>query len=168
MSSERIALYRDHRVALVNYARTILGNHAQAEDVVQEAWVRLEGAAADRPVDDPLRYLYRIVRNLALDVMRRSRFEQTVMGMDVTAVADILPDDRPSPEARLSAAREYETVIAALRELPERTRIAFEMHRLGGYKLKEIAVHLDISMSLVHLLISQAIAHCSERRDPRL
>lgn len=167
MLSERTALYRDHRVALVDYAQTILGNHAHAEDVVQEAWVRFEGVAADRPVNDPLRYLYRIVRNLALDVMRRSRFEQRVMGMDVAAMADILPDNQPSPEARLSAAREYETVMAALRELPERTRIAFEMHRLGSYKLKEIAAHLNISVGLVHLLISQAIAHCSERRDPR-
>jgi len=164
---EGAALYRTHRGALVDYASNIVGDRAQAEDVVQEAWLRLDNATRRRPVADPLRYLYRIVRNLALDMVRRTRFEQGLMGLDIDAVADVLPDEQPGQEAHLIASDELSAMLAALRELPERTRIAFEMHRLGGYKLKEIAAHLGVSIGLAHALIAEAIAHCSERRSRR-
>jgi RNA polymerase sigma factor (sigma-70 family) len=167
LSSERTALYRTHRGALVDYASDIVGNRTQAEDVVQEAWLRLDDATRQRAIADPLRYLYRIVRNLALDMLRRAHFEQRTMGLDVESVAEVLPDDRPAADTHLIASAELEAMLAALRELPDRTRIAFEMHRLGGYKLKEIATHLGISIGLVHALVAEAIAHCSERRSRR-
>lgn len=162
--NDRAALYRIHRRALVNYASDIVGSRSHAEDVVQEAWLRLDEAAGRQPVVDPLRYLYRIVRNLALDTLRRARFEQRLMGQNVAAVTETLSDEQPAPDVAAIAADELAATLAALRELPDRTRIAFEMHRLGGYKLKEIAAHLDISTSLVHALVADAIAHCSERR----
>lgn len=165
--NDRAVFYRTHRGALVDYASDIVGSRVQAEDVVQEAWLRLDGASDRQSVSDPLRYLYRIVRNLALDTLRRARFEQRLMGQDIAAIAESLPDEQPAPDAVLIASAELEAMLSALRELPDRTRIAFEMHRLGGYKLKEIAAHLGISVSLAHALVAEAIAHCSERRSRR-
>lgn len=165
LSDDRTALYRTHRGALVDYASTITGSRAQAEDVVQEAWIRLEGATRDRTISNPLHYLYRVVRNLSLDGLRRTRFEQRLMGLDVDSVAELLPDERASQEAAVIAASDYAALTEALAELPERTRIAFEMHRLGAYKLKEIAAHLDISVGLAHRLVADALSHCSERLE---
>ena len=51
-------------------------------------------------------------------------------------------------------------------ELPERTRVALEMHRFGGFKLREIAAHLGISVTVAHELIAQAVAHCRCRVRP--
>ena len=65
-----LALYVAHRDQLVDYASKILDDRAHAEDVVQEAYLRLDAAAATRLLGEPLRYLYRIVRNLALDTRR--------------------------------------------------------------------------------------------------
>lgn len=74
-----LALFMRHRRALVDHADTIVGSRAQAEDLVQEAWLRFERAGRHRPLDHPAAYLYRIVRNLALDVRRQIGREHTVM-----------------------------------------------------------------------------------------
>lgn len=69
-----LALYAAHRNALLNYASTITGDRVNAEDVVQEAWVRC--AAAVAPRENPLSYLYRVVRNLAIDGRRKADLER--------------------------------------------------------------------------------------------
>jgi RNA polymerase sigma-70 factor (ECF subfamily) len=150
-----LALFLAHRGALVTYARGILGDHARAEDVVQEAYLRLADAAGTRAIDEPRGYLYRIVRNLAVDTHRRV--------LPVEAVVDRIPLDPPSPEAEALHKDQLRIVRAALDELPERSRIALEMHRLEGRKLREIADHLGISITQAHTLIVDAVEHCKKR-----
>jgi RNA polymerase sigma-70 factor (ECF subfamily) len=52
---------------------------------------------------------------------------------------------------------------AALEELPQRTRIAFGMHRVGGFKLREIADAFDISVPMAQKLVTTALLHCRKR-----
>lgn len=156
-------LFVTHRGELVNYASRIVGDHAHAEDVVQEAYLRFDTAAGAQPLGQPLMYLYRVVRNLSVDVRRRlvrdnSRFPP---GLDA-AIADVR-EDRPSPEAEVIARRELQVMTQAMAELPERTRIALEMHRFGGCSFREIATHLGISVGLAHALVVQALDHCRRR-----
>ena len=159
-----LCLFMTHRRALVNYASSIVGCHAQAEEVVQEAWFRFEKASRGRRLDDTTGYLYRIVRNLALDVKRRmTRETRIITDEDFDTAADACPDASPTPETAALYKDEYALVIAALAELPERTRIAFEMHRFGDAKLREIAAVLNISLPLAHRLVSQAVQHCKQR-----
>jgi RNA polymerase sigma-70 factor (ECF subfamily) len=153
-----------NRAALVEYASGIVGNRAQAEDLVQEAWLRFDEVAARRFLDQPLAYLYRIVRNLALDGRRRLRREsQVIAGAALDAVAEVAPDGQPSVETVLLYKDEYEEVMEAIAGLPERTRIAVEMHRFGGHKLKEIAVALGISVPMAHVLVAEGIQRCKRR-----
>lgn len=159
-----LALFVTHRNALVDYASGILGNRAQAEDLVQEAWLRFERVAGRRKLDQPLGYLYRIVRNLALDGRRRmARERQVVTGASFDVASSLLPDDTPSPERVALYKDELELVMEAIAELPERTRIALEMHRFGGCKLKEIAAFLNISVPLAHVLVADGVQHCKRR-----
>jgi RNA polymerase sigma factor (sigma-70 family) len=154
-----LALFLAHRGALVTYARGILGDHARAEDVVQEAYLRLAHAAGSRAIDEPQGYLYRIVRNLAVDSRRRI--------LPVDPIADQIPLDRPSPEAEALHKDQLRVVRAALDELPERSRIALELHRLEGRKLREIADRLGISITQAHTIIVEAVEHCKKRlRQP--
>lgn len=163
-----LSLYLAHRSDLVNYASGIVGDRAQAEDVVQEAWLRF-GAAADgrreegRGLTEPLGYLYRIVRNLAVDGRRRLAREQTLMEAGDGGTAETCVDEKPSPEAEILARDELRLLQAAMAELPERTRIALEMHRFGGATIKDIARHLGISVGLVHALLVDGLEHCRAR-----
>src|SRR3546814_11129897 len=56
---------------LLDYASKIVGDRSHAEDVVQEAYLRFDAATAERSIGEPLSYLFRIVRNLSLDLRRR-------------------------------------------------------------------------------------------------
>lgn len=155
-----------HRPALVNYANGIVGDMARAEDVVQEAWVRFDAIAKGRPLDEPVGYLYRIVRNLAIDTYRGRLREGRVLEPGVEEAAQRTPDDTPSPEASVSAKHELQRLTDVLAELPERTRIALEMRRFGGCKLKEIADHLGISVTTAHDIIADGIDYCRQRVRP--
>lgn len=156
-----LEIFLAHRGALVNYASALTGDHGRAEDVVQEAWLRYRTASSSRSVDEPVGYLYRIVRNLALDLRRRLSLESHhfVGGLDDAAGRS----DETSAEGALIAREELRNVMAALDELPERTRVALEMHRFGGFKLKDIAAHLGISISFAQALVKEGLKHCQRR-----
>lgn len=159
-----LGLFVAHRGALVEYANGIIGNRAHAEDLVQEAWLRFDEVSRHRFLEEPLAYLYRIVRNLALDGRRRiAREGRVVTGDDFAAAAGASADAHPTPEAIALYKDQLEQVMAAMAELPERTRIALEMHRFGGCKLREIAAFLDISLPLAHVLVAEGVQHCKRR-----
>ncbi|MFT3968172.1 MAG: sigma-70 family RNA polymerase sigma factor, partial [Sphingobium sp.] len=77
-----------------------------------------------------------------------------------------LADDRPSPKAQAIARDEFQIMLDALNELPERTRKAIEMHRIEGKRLTEIAAHFGISQSRTHFIIVEGLRHCMKRRNP--
>ncbi|WP_296322987.1 sigma-70 family RNA polymerase sigma factor [Reyranella sp.] len=161
-----MALYLAHRVELVKYATTIVGDMARAEDVVQEAWLRFGSATQDRTLDEPLGFLYRIVRNLAIDGRRRLIREALIVAPVELAAAPEAADDHASPEATAASREELVLLQEALAELPERTRIALEMRRFGGFKLREIAAHLGVSVTVAHEIVASGIAFCRQRVRP--
>ncbi|RBO90961.1 sigma-70 family RNA polymerase sigma factor [Pseudochrobactrum asaccharolyticum] len=160
-SEKNLRIYLDHRVELIDYATAIVGDRSQGEDVVQEAFLRLKSSAVDRSLDEPVRYLRRIIRNLAIDWIRRSGIERR--RYDDNADFEAVAEDRPSQEDILADRDELRIVIDAMEELPERTRIALHMHRFEGCKLKEIASHLGISVALAHALVYEGLQHCRKR-----
>lgn len=168
VSSETTDLYIEHRGALIEYAAAIVGSKALAEDVVQEAWLRFDGAWGGRFLHDPVSYLYRIVRNLALDGRRKAARESRVLAPQADrATVEERPSPSPSPEAHSLHREQLAILNEALSELPERTRIALRMYRLEDARLKDIAAHLGISIGLAHKLVVQGLRHCQKRLDRR-
>lgn len=153
-----------NRATLVDYANGLVGNRAQAEDLVQEAWLRFDAASRRSLLNEPLGYLYRIIRNLALDGRRKAQRESRVMAPEsIDAVIDSAADSRPTPEVSALYKNELDLLQVAISELPERTRIALEMHRFGGCKLREIAAVLGVSLPMAHTLVSEGVQHCKRR-----
>jgi RNA polymerase sigma-70 factor (ECF subfamily) len=164
---ETLAYFMAHRPNLVSYASGIVGSRAQAEDVVQEAWLRFDDASRLRLLEEPLGYLYRIVRNLALDGRRRLAREDRGRDSYFAIVVESAGHASLTPEREALHRDALRIVMAAITELPERTQIALEMHRFGGCKLREIADHLGISVALAHGLVAEGIEHCRRRLHRR-
>lgn len=158
-----LELYVAHRSALLTYANRIVKDPGRAEDLVQEAFLRLRTASSATLLEEPVAYLYRIVRNLALDLHRHLTFERRHEVAGVDGLAAEVPEPVPSPESTAAAREEFRNLLRALGELPPRTRLALEMHRLGGFKLREIAAHLGISVSTAQALVAEGIEYCQNR-----
>lgn len=158
-ADSKLNAYLDHRAALVDYVTSITGCRARAEDVVQDAFLRFvpEGGAASTPSTSGIAYLYRIVRNLAIDLARRSAMENRHQNEET--VEWLKPREESSPEQTLLRHDRLERLAAVLDELPERERVAIEMHRVGGYTLSEIARRLEVSTATAHRLVRNAVVH---------
>ena len=171
MPSDTTSLFIEHRHSLVDYAAGIMGSRAQAEDVVQEAYIRFTAASGralaeqGQAIVNPLAYLYAIVRNLALSWARRSSLE-TPASPSSDEIASVA-SDVPSAELVLLHRDELRELAAALVELPERTRLAFNMSRLEGRPLREVAERLDISITRAQQLVKTAMIHGAKRLRDR-
>jgi len=160
-------LYRTHRSALVDYANGIVRDRARAEDVVQEAWERIEAVERGRTLAEPLRYFYRVVRNLAIDGCRVHKREAERHGAELAEIAEVLADETPTPEAEVAARDELRIVLESMDELPERTRRALILHTVEGMKLREVANQLGLKVPYTHQLIAEAKLHCIKRLSRR-
>lgn len=161
--SRKLNLYLRHRAALIDYAAPIVGDRARAEDVVQEAWLRFSPpaeSAPGRPILRPVGYLYRVVRNIAIDFARKGSRE--IAGERGEALA---ARHEPVGDLTVEALHraELRSVAEALAKLPERSRRAFHMRRFEGMTYAEIGEALGVSQARAHSLVAEVIAHCAER-----
>ncbi len=153
------AVFVEHRSQLQRAAFKILYNAERAQDVVQDAYLKMIEATNVFEVKQPLAYLFQMVRNLAIDAHRRAALEARFFvgeedGLDV-------PASSGTPESMTVNRQDLRIVVDALAELPERTRRAFELHRLGGLTQREIANELGVSITLVNFMIRDAMNHCA-------
>lgn len=165
-------LFVQHRQSFINAAARILGCRSHAEDVVHDAYVKLNGAGLAPGIQSQSGYLLRVVRNLAIDLYRRQALEKRHSGSEEEGMYVATPG--ASPESVHEDRQTLEVLSAALAELPERTRYAFEMYRLNGRTQKEIAEELGVSPTLVNFMVRDALLHCrqtlqrlEQQRQPR-
>jgi RNA polymerase sigma factor (sigma-70 family) len=159
------ALAATIRPKLLRFVSARLGNAADAEDVLQELWLRLERTDSG-PVVNGEAYLHKVALNLANDLVRqRSRsgardaaWLETSAGNDVDGQAD----PAPSPEREVAGRHQLAKVSAAIAVLPERAGDVFRRHRLEGESHAEIAATLGISKSAVEKHMANAIRHLAE------
>ena len=140
-------LSRRHLPAMLGLARRILGNAADAEDVAQEAMLRVwTHAPRWQPLAAFRTWLTRIVVNLCLDRKRRAQW------VDLEAVGEIAD---PTPGA-IDVAEQSErerALTAAIAELPDRQRTAIVLTYTEGMSNAQVADALDTSVSAVETLL---------------
>lgn len=128
--------WREHHAYLVNLGYQMLGDVGDAEDLAQEAFLRLSRLAA--PVDDVRAWLTVVTGRLCLDLLRSARMRRERPDGDGTA--DVLPDKAPDPADRVTLDDEVSTaLLAVLRTLSPGERVAFVLHDVFGIPFDEIA-----------------------------
>ncbi len=137
-----------------------LGSRTDAEDVVQDLWIKLSSLETG-PIANPKAYLHRMALNMANDIVRarvrRRGREASWSDLMVAETDSVAIDPAPSPERALLAKRELEQVSQAIRSLPDRAREAFHYHRVDGLSHAEVAMTMGISKSAVEKHMATAM-----------
>lgn len=133
-------------------AARMLGDTNEAEDVAQEAMMRLWRVAPDWRLGEAkvTTWLYRVVSNLCTDRLRK-RSRGTVRLEDVAEPTD----PTPSVETQMQDTARHSALRAALASLPERQRVAVVMRHFDGASNPDIAQALDISTEAVESLTAR-------------
>ncbi|MGR3618927.1 MAG: RNA polymerase sigma factor [Roseovarius sp.] len=137
---------------VLNHAARVLGNRTDAEDVAQEAMLRLWRAAGDWQAGGAKvsTWLYRVTANLAIDRLRRTG---RAVGLDDTD--EPADEDALAADDRLIRADRMAALDAALARLPERQRQAVVLRHIEGVSNPEIAEVLEISVEAVESLTAR-------------
>jgi RNA polymerase sigma factor (sigma-70 family) len=137
------------RKLLLSRGRTV----DDTDDLIQEAFLRLELYCRDHQVQQPEAFLVRTALNLSVDE-RRSAHARRIVAERVETLA--LIDPRPTPDEVLATQQRLQRMKRGLQTLSPRVREVFLMNRLEGYSYGQIAERLDISESAVEKHIAKA------------
>lgn len=146
------------RPRAVKFAAGMLAEAARAEELVQEAMLRLHSARGRCGPDpaDIRRYTFRVLTNLCLDELRRRRTGGRALEGHGELAAGRAERAADSPPEELARRERCAAVRKALAELPERERCALLLRELGGQSYAQIAEGMKASLSDVNNLIHRA------------
>jgi RNA polymerase sigma-70 factor (ECF subfamily) len=154
-------LFREHNRALIAFLASRLDSVAEAQEVAQEAYVRLLRLEHPEQVGFLRAYLFRIASNLAVDRLRQRNVRADA------AEEELFEEwlDAPIPERRALAIDRLRLVREALRELPRKTSAAFVMHAIDGQGFDAIARSMKLTERMVRYHVARAMAHCRAHLD---
>lgn len=152
------AVFTEHRRLLFDVAYRLTGSVADAEDLVQEAWLRSRDADAEHPKA----YLVKTVTNLSLNQLTSARARRE------TYVGPWLPEPvltRPDAGEEVEMAESVSmAVLVVLETLSPLERAVFVLHEVFGYSHAEIASIVDKQEAAVRQTATRARAHVAARR----
>lgn len=166
-----VETYLQRRAALVRYFTVRTGSSAQAEDLVQEIYLKIAGLdeAAKAAVRTPAAFLYRLGANLMLDRLKQDRRGMVRdeawrrnQGID-TALGEAA--DAPAADEVLASKQRLKQLAAAVEDLTPQVRRAFVLHKLNGLNQVETAKAMNISRSAVEKHISAALKQLMKRLE---
>ena len=150
-----------YRAPLTRFFKRRMSGSADGEDLVQEVFVRLARMTDLDQVRNLDGYVFQVAANLLRDHRRR---EATRGGPPSDLDLDALPEETGfSPERVLIGKDALQRLVAALYELPEKTRMIFTLYHLEAVRQVEIARQLGMPVSTVEKHLSRANAHLMRR-----
>ena len=150
--------FKSHAKSLRNFLYYKYGNKDQAEDLAQEAFIKLWQNCAAVPIEKAKSYIYTIANNTSLNEIAHKKvvlqYEKNFSGLDKT---------NENPEFLLEEKQFKTKLLTAIENLNETQRVAFLMHRIDGKKYSEIAEELNISIKAVEKRIHLALVELRKK-----
>lgn len=151
------SLYEKYAADVFRFALYFSGNRADAEDIVSETFVRVWTSEEPIRAETAKAYLFTIARNLFLRGIRQASRR--------APLRDDLPDSGASAHEQLEQRAEMETVLKAIKRLPESDRAALIMRTLDELPYREIAAVLNISKNAAKVKVHRARASLMSYRE---
>jgi RNA polymerase sigma-70 factor (ECF subfamily) len=150
---------------LIHFFRRRVRNEADVEDLVQDVFARIVARDSSEPVTHLGAYVMKTASSVIADNARRRAVRHA--DLHVPFDPDLHAGEEIGPERVLSGREELDAAAAALLSLPERTRTVFVLRRLEGYRYRDIADHLGISVSAVEKHLVKALRHLTDELEKR-
>ncbi len=154
-------LSRLHGAQLQRFLERMLGRKDLAEDVAQEAYLKLYRLSRPDEVNCPRALLFDVATKLAIDRLRQTRAEAAVAGPQ--AEMNEVPDEAPRPDRRALLDEAMQRLTRIIEELQPSLRQVFVMRYVTQMQRREIADQLQISVGAVEQRLTRALTHCRER-----
>lgn len=139
-------LFNAHFRSAAYVAEEIVHSKSAAEDIVQEVFIRL--ARVDfQKIDSPVKYLYRCVRNAALDYAQTHRLRRWEELNGEEQIADEVNFDLSRDDAE--RANRLHRLYQAIERLPEQSRRVVRLICLNNYSYADAATELGVSLSTI-------------------
>ena len=157
---------KPHEASLRAYLRTSAPVTVDAEDLLQESYLRLLRMREAGPIRCVKALIFAIARNAVRDALRRKMANREFPGTETEALAVL--DDAPTTAELASRRQEHAVLAEAIRELPPRCRHVLILRKIHGLSQKEISARLGISENTVESLVSRGLRRCSAQVRRRL
>ena len=156
-NAELVRLYEDSSSELRRVLFRRLGNEHEADEVAQDAFLKIHQFATRDEIEDLRKFLFTMATHMALNIIRRRGVEQDYLSFVRTQVLGDEDARSLGPDREFSGKLDLQKVMAALKELPVRTRQVFLMHRFQGASYVEIATQLQLSTKAVEYHMNRAL-----------
>ncbi|WP_454887651.1 RNA polymerase sigma factor [Sphingomonas oryzagri] len=150
-------LFRSEAPGLARFLKSRIGRHEDIHDLVQDAFAHMASARASAYTDKPEAYLQRIARNLLYDRSRRTDIR--LAGLHVPVEEALSVSTSADQGWAIEADDARKRYLAALDELPSRTREIFLLNRADGLTYHEIAERLGVTNKGIEYHMARALAH---------
>ncbi len=167
-------VFRENLPALYRLAYTLLRQREEAEDAVQDAWLRIARAqdsgiaAMPEAVRHPRGWMFRILRNLCIDRLRARRSHLRIVSSDVeidTLPAAVAGADLPPAEIAIDSADTLARTMAALARMPAELAEILTLVVVEEMSYREAATVLGIPVGTVRSRLNRARRHLRETLD---
>ncbi|MCO6146820.1 RNA polymerase sigma factor [Flavobacterium sp. NRK1] len=152
--------FMSHAKSLRNYLFYKYGNEEQAEDVTQEAFIKLWENCANVPLEKAKSFLYTVANNTTLNHIAHQK-----VVLEYSKKSTVTGTDRQSPEFLMEEEQFKVKLQKAIANLTEAQRTAFLLHRIDGKKYHEIAEILGISVKAVEKRLHGALTELRKEID---
>jgi RNA polymerase sigma-70 factor (ECF subfamily) len=154
-------LFREYQRPIYNYLLRMTQNRAEAEDLTQETFIRVDRGLPDFRGEASLStWMYRIATNVSLDHFRRrtTRQAEAALSLEETeSDREWLVDETSSPPEQLAAQSEMSACVQRfIRRLPPNYRAVLVLRDLQGLKNREVADVLGVSLDTVKIRLHRA------------
>jgi len=135
-------------------------NPADIEELVQETFLKAYAAEQIEDIRKPKHFLLKVAKHVALSAATRKSTKFTKSVEDLAGIEVYEDESTPSPHRKLESKEGLFIMTQAIASLPEELSRALWMRRVEGLKYKQIALRLNISVSMVEKRVTNAMVDC--------